>query len=49
MLGSRKITVTLAGETVEQSLAKGCPQGGILSPLVWMKSWKNSVKMVVTH
>jgi hypothetical protein len=49
MLGSRKITVTLARETVEQSAAKGCPQGGILSPLVWMNSWKNSVKMAVIH
>jgi len=49
MLGSRKITATLAGETVEQSVAKGCPQRGILSPLVWIDSWKNSVKLAVTH
>lgn len=28
MLGSRNITATLAGETVEQPVAKGCPQGG---------------------
>jgi len=49
MLGSRKITATLARETAEQSVAKGCLQGGILSPMVWMKSWKNSVKMVVIY
>jgi hypothetical protein len=35
MLGSRKITATLAGETLEGSVARGCPQGGILSPLLW--------------
>jgi hypothetical protein len=35
MLGSRKITATLAGETLEGSVARGCPQGGVLSPLLW--------------
>jgi hypothetical protein len=35
MLGSRKITATLAGETLEGSVASGCPQGGVLSPLLW--------------
>jgi hypothetical protein len=35
MLGSRKITATLAGETLEGSMARGCLQGGILSPLLW--------------
>jgi hypothetical protein len=30
MLGSRKITATLAGETLEGSVARGCPQGGVL-------------------
>jgi hypothetical protein len=34
-LGSRKITATLAGETLEGFVARGCPQGGILSPLLW--------------
>jgi hypothetical protein len=35
MLGSRKITATLAGETLEGSVARGCPQGGVLPPLLW--------------
>jgi hypothetical protein len=35
MLGSRKITATLAGETMEGSVTKGCLQGGMLSPLLW--------------
>jgi hypothetical protein len=35
MLGSRKITATLAGETLEGSVARGCPQGGVLSLLLW--------------
>jgi hypothetical protein len=35
MLGSRKITATLAGETLEGSVARGCPQGGVLLPLLW--------------
>jgi hypothetical protein len=35
MLGSRKITATLATETLEGSVARGCPQGDILSPLLW--------------
>jgi hypothetical protein len=34
MLGSRKITATLAGETLEGSVARGCPQGSVLSPLL---------------
>jgi hypothetical protein len=35
MLGNRKIIATLAAETLEGSVARGCPQGGILSPLLW--------------
>jgi hypothetical protein len=35
MLGSRKITATLAGETLEGSVARGCLQGGDLLPLLW--------------
>jgi hypothetical protein len=35
MLGYREITATLAGENLEGFLAKGCLQGGILSPLLW--------------
>jgi hypothetical protein len=35
MLGSRKITATFAGETLEGSVARGCLQGGVLMPLLW--------------
>jgi hypothetical protein len=35
MLGSRRITAMLAGETLEGSVARGCLQRGILSPLLW--------------
>jgi hypothetical protein len=35
MLGSRKITATLAGGNLEGSVARGCPQEGVLSPLLW--------------
>jgi hypothetical protein len=35
MLGSKEIIATLAGETLEGSVARGCPQGGVLSPLLW--------------
>jgi hypothetical protein len=35
MLGNRKIIATLAGETLEGSVARGCPQGGVLLPLLW--------------
>jgi hypothetical protein len=28
MLGNRNIIATLAGETLEGSVARGCPQGG---------------------
>jgi hypothetical protein len=31
MLGSRKIT----GETLEGSVARGCPLGSVLTPLLW--------------
>jgi hypothetical protein len=35
MLGSRKIIATLAGETLEGSVARGFLQGSVLSPLLW--------------
>jgi hypothetical protein len=35
MLDGGKITVTLAGETLEGSVARGCLQQGVLSPLPW--------------
>jgi hypothetical protein len=35
MLKSRNIVSTLAGDTVRASVARECPQGGVLSPLLW--------------
>jgi hypothetical protein len=35
VMGSRKITATFAGEALEGSLARGCLQEGVLSPLLW--------------
>jgi hypothetical protein len=35
MLGGRKITATLARKTLEGSVVRGCPQGGVLLPLLW--------------
>lgn len=35
MLGDRMITTSLQGETVKFRAARGCPQGGVLSPLLW--------------
>jgi hypothetical protein len=35
MLRSRNIVSTLAGDTVRASVAGGCLQGGVLSPLLW--------------
>ena len=35
MLRSRTVTVTVQGVSVSKRVKKGCPQGGILSPLLW--------------
>lgn len=35
MLQSRQVRASLLGEKVEVLAAKGCPQGGVLSPLLW--------------
>jgi hypothetical protein len=35
MLESRNIRATLSGESLAVAAAKGCPQGGVLSPLLW--------------
>jgi hypothetical protein len=35
MLESRNISVTLLGETLGAAVARGCPQGGVLLPLLW--------------
>lgn len=35
MLQSRQVHATLVNETTHVSVAKGCPQGGVLSPLLW--------------
>jgi hypothetical protein len=35
MLGGRKMTATLAGETLERSIVRCCPQGGVFCHLCW--------------
>jgi hypothetical protein len=35
MLGSRHISASLSGETLGVTMARGCPQGDVLSPLLW--------------
>jgi hypothetical protein len=35
MLESRNIVFRLAGDTMRASVARGCPQGSVLSPLLW--------------
>jgi Reverse transcriptase (RNA-dependent DNA polymerase). len=35
VLGGRKFTATLAGKTLEGSVARGFSQGGVLSTLLW--------------
>ncbi len=31
----RNVHLTYQGESVEARVVKGCPQGGVLSPLLW--------------
>jgi hypothetical protein len=35
MLESRSIKATISGETLGAAAVRGCPQGGVLSPLLW--------------
>jgi hypothetical protein len=35
MLESRNIKATLSGETLGAAAVRGCPQGVVLSPLLW--------------
>ena len=35
MLRNRTLEVTLGGMTVRRRIMRGCPQGGVLSPLLW--------------
>jgi hypothetical protein len=35
MLESRRISAALSGKTLEATAARGCPQGGVLWPLLW--------------
>ena len=35
MVTNRNINLSMAGETINRKIAKGCPQGGVLSPFLW--------------
>jgi hypothetical protein len=35
MLEGRNISATLSGETLGATAPRGCPKGGVLSPLLW--------------
>jgi retron-type reverse transcriptase len=35
MLGCRLVHISLMGSNLTAKLAGGCPQGGVLSPLLW--------------
>ena len=35
MVSNRSVTLSLSGVTITRQLARGAPQGGILSPLLW--------------
>ena len=35
MVTNRNINLSLAEETINRKIAKGCPQGGVLSPFLW--------------
>jgi hypothetical protein len=35
MLDSKNINAILSGETLRANAARGCPQGSVLSPLLW--------------
>ena len=35
MLGSRKVEMGLGNESIKVNIYRGCPQGGVLSPLLW--------------
>jgi hypothetical protein len=49
MLESRNMSATLSGETLGASVARGCPQGGVLSPLLWMTFYEDSTVMTITQ
>ena len=35
MISNRYVSITFGGHTVRRRVTKGCPQGGVLSPLLW--------------
>jgi hypothetical protein len=52
MLYSRKVNATLSRETLKTSAARGCPQRGVLSPLLawlWTNCCGNSTVMATTQ
>jgi hypothetical protein len=39
----------LSGETLGVNAAGGCPQGGVLSPLLWSHFWKVPRRRRISH
>jgi hypothetical protein len=46
MLESRNIVTTSSGETLGASVAKGCPQKGMLSPLLWSLAMNDTAILI---
>ena len=49
MLQSRFISVNIHGQTITRSIGKGCPQGGILSPLLWNLVMDSLLQLLKAH
>ena len=48
LLTQRSITINHKGHIVQSKVSKGCPQGGILSPLLW-NLVANDILQMLTH
>ncbi|XP_046145898.1 uncharacterized protein LOC123989236 [Osmia bicornis bicornis] len=49
MLTNRTVTASLGEETVRADVARGCPQGGVLSPLLWTLVVDELIRILTTE
>ena len=52
MLKSRTVEATVMNCKVEKKVERGCPQGGVLSPLLWnfiMDDWLKNLREKFSH